>query len=598
MSQSPTDSSQAPPDTVERPTSTDTHSLGRHSFMKSVFQGHIEQELILPFPAPSKEEQETIEMVVGTVLEFGERHVDAGAFDRDKKLPRAVIEGLAELGVFGMIVPEESGGFGFSNTAYSRVIEALTQVDPSIACTVGAHQSIGLKGLLLFGSTEQKERYLSKLATGEMIAAFALTEPDAGSDAAGIQSSAKLNESGTHYVLNGTKQYITNGGIADFFTVFAKVVHEGSDEKGFTGFIVTRDMPGVSTTKEEDKLGIRASSTTQVILEDVQVPVENMIGREGLGFKLAMEILNTGRLGLGAGTVGACKQIAQQAMAYAAERKAWGNPINHYELIQKKISRMNAQLFGMESIVYLTTGLADKGGIDFSIESAICKVYCSESLWKTADEAMQIAGGAGYMCEFPYERYLRDARINLIFEGTNEILRLFIALAGMRNHGEYLKEIGRALHSPLSSMGVLSEYLFGKVKRTFVRPRFEGLRPEMEVAADLVAKYSDRLYDHTDEAIRTHKKEILQQQFVLERLANMAIQLYVLAASISRMEHLNQTYGSDQLAFEREMFDLLVGLSRQELEGEDARVARNLDDSHRLAAGKACEKGEHDAKLW
>ncbi len=338
------------------------------------------------------------------------------------------------------MVPEPYGGMGLGATAYSRVLQEIGRYDASTAVTVGAHSSIGMRGLLLFGTDEQKARFLPRLATGELIAAFCLTEPGAGSDAAGIKTTAVRD--GDDWVLNGEKLWITNGGIADFFTVFAKTSLEGRGH--ITAFIVTRDMKGVTTGPHEDKMGIRASSTTTVVLEDVHVPAANVLGEVGKGFKVAMKILNTGRTGLGGGSVGGMKRLIELSANQARERRQFGQPIAELRAACSRSSRRwRSTATPPRASVNMVAGLVDRGFEETQVEAAISKVFASEALWRTADEALQIAGGSGYMRELPYERVLRDSRINRIFEGTNEILRLFIALTAMNDLGRGAGRRGR-----------------------------------------------------------------------------------------------------------------------------------------------------------
>jgi acyl-CoA dehydrogenase family protein 9 len=276
------------------------------SAAKSLFLGNIEEGNFFPFPKVSPEEAETLRMVIDSIDKFmqgkGEQYRE---FDREGAQTPDYIEQLKELGLFGLIIPEDFGGIGFSNTAYSRVLQQTSRYDASTSLTIGAHSSIGMKGLLLFGSEEQKKKYLPKLASGEMIAAFCLTEAGAGSDAAAVKTTATKNADGS-WSLTGEKIWITNGPIADFFTVFAKT--DGEQGK-MTAFIVERSFAGVSSGPKEDKMGIRSSSTSTVVLTNVKVPAENLLGEEGKGFKVAMAILNNGRTGLGGGAVGAMKEL-------------------------------------------------------------------------------------------------------------------------------------------------------------------------------------------------------------------------------------------------------------------------------------------------
>ena len=375
-----------------------TEKRDHPSFTKSLFNGFFLDELVFPYPLPAKEEEENLNLIRETINKFCESYVDSPQFDRDEKFPEDVINGIKELGLFGLIIPLEYGGYGLSTTAYVKILEEVAKFDGSMALIIGAHQSIGLKGLLLYGTEEQKQKYLPKLATGEMIAAFALTEPSAGSDAAGIKTRAIRNDEKGIYVLNGTKMWITNGGIADFFTIFAKeeveIPGEGKKEK-ISAFMVTREM-GVKSGKKEEKLGIRATSTAELILENVEVPIENLLGERGKGFKVAMEILNTGRVGLAGGNIGGSKTALKYVLSHVKERHQFGRPLISFEIIREKLSQIALRIFVAESMVYLTTSLIDKDNIDYSLETAMCKVYATDTLWRTSNDCLQMAGGIGY----------------------------------------------------------------------------------------------------------------------------------------------------------------------------------------------------------
>src|SRR5438445_880283 len=420
------------------------------SFGKSLFFGEILEDQIFPYPEMDGDSRETVREIVDATAKYMSG-IDGAKLDRSGEMPADLLQSLRELGLFGLIGPQEHGGIGLSNTGYARVMQEIAGWDGSVAVTLGAHSSIGFKGLLLFGTDAQKKRWLPRLATGEMIAAFCLTEPGSGSDAFSIRTRAERSADGSHYVLNGEKIWITNGGIADFFTVFAKTRPDTAAQKGqITAFAVTRDLGGVSHGPHEDKMGIRASVTTSVRFEDVKVPAENVLGEEGKGFKVAMSILNHGRTGLGAGCVGGQKRLLQLASEHAATRKQFGRPIGSFGMIKEKLGRMAMRCYASESLCYLVSSTIDRGGVDYSVEGAATKVFNSEALWTAADEALQIAAGMGYMREQPYERGLRDARINRIFEGTNEILRLYVGLTGIQKPGEYLKGLGKELSNSLT----------------------------------------------------------------------------------------------------------------------------------------------------
>ena len=574
-----------------------TGTRNGRSFSKSLFAGNIEQDLIFPYPEASAEERETLKLLLESVREFARDHVDSAEIDAKGEIPREVLQGLAELGLFGMSVPEEYGGYGFSITAYNRVFEEIAGIDASLAVTLGGHQSIGLKALLLHGTEEQKKKYLPKLASGEWLAAFALTEPGAGSDAAGIQSYAEPQKDGS-FVLNGNKIWITNGGLANFFTVFAKTPVGPDGEKKITAFIVTRDMEGFSSGKEEEKLGIHGSSTTELTFDNVKIPRENVIGELGRGFKVAMEVLNSGRLGLAAGSVGGMKRLLQLSTEHAKNRKQFGQPIAKFEMIQEKISRMAVDTFVAESMVYLTTGLMDRGGVDYSIESAMCKVFASEALWRAANEAMQIAGGIGYSKEYPYERALRDSRINLIFEGTNEIMRLFIALSGMQEHGEYLKRVGKALQNPLSELGVLTDYALHRIKDRVSTERLNGVHEALNEEVSKFEEYSKQLHLSAEKALSRFRKKIIEQEFLLHRLADMAIDLYGMAAVISRVDGLLKQEGVKKAQRELTLARTFCEEAWRRIRRNARQVETNIDPWRRHIASSTYESNGYDFDLY
>jgi acyl-CoA dehydrogenase family protein 9 len=517
------------------------------SFGKSLFFGEILEDQLFPYPEMPRDQVELVAPICDAIDKYM-AGIDSRKLDRAGEFPPELLQSVREMGLFGVIVPEEHGGLGLSNAGYARVMQQVASHDGSLAVTLGAHSSIGLKGLLLFGTPEQKKRWLPRLATGEMIAAFCLTEPGSGSDAFSIKTSARRE--GDFYVLNGQKLWITNGGIADFYTVFAKTTPDTAAAKGkITAFAVTRDLGGITHAPHEDKMGIRASNTTAVFFDNVRVPAANVIGEEGKGFKVAMSILNHGRTGLGAGAVGGQRKLLQLAIAHAAERKQFGRPIASFGKIKEKLGHMATNLFVSESLCYLVASTIDRGGEDYSVEGAATKVFNSEALWSCADEALQIAGGMGYMREQPYEQAVRDSRINRIFEGTNEILRLYIGLTGMQKPGEYLKGLGKelanSLTDPIKGFGLLREYAVRKAKqtvpygRTQITKAHESMREQVTYAENAV----QGLASLCEAVLRRHGREIVEMQFATTRIADVAIDLLALCAAIARTTRLIERRG-------------------------------------------------------
>ena len=506
---------------------------------KGLFCGEIIQSCFWPFPEITDEQKEMLGMVLDSVDRFLEdKQDDFRQWDEDGQQPEEFVQGLRELGLFGLIIPEEHGGIALSNTGYSRVLQQSSRYDSSVSLTIGAHSSIGMKGLLLFGTDAQKDKYLPRLASGEMIAAYCLTESGSGSDAASIKTRATRNSNGG-WTLNGEKIWITNGGIADFYTVFART---DSDAGKLSAFIVERDSPGVNIGLKEDKLGIRSSSTTTVSFADVEIPAENLLGEEGKGFKIAMAILNNGRTGLSGGAVGGMKTCIALASKQAVERKQFGRSIAEFGLIKKKIAEMTVDCFAAESAVRMVSHYIDSGYTDYSVEAAISKVFASEAMFRAANESLQIAAGNGFMKEFPYERIMRDSRILTIFEGTSEILRLFIALSGMKDAGVLLQELKSAtddiFNNPIKGFGLLSDYAGRRITHltSLGQDRIIAAVPEVLRDDALVfEKYTLELARMTDVLLRRHGKSIIEKQFALQRAADVVIDLFVGLSVLSRV---------------------------------------------------------------
>ncbi len=351
----------------------------------------------------------------------------ASRIDEEERIPPELIKKIAELGLLGEAFPPEYGGGGFGEVGYCLAQEEMARGCMSTATFIGAHQSIGSNAIYVGGSEALKKKYLPALTEGRLIGAFALTEVLAGSDSFNLRT--KAYQDGDEWVINGEKIWITNGNIADIISVFART------ERGITGFVVETKMPGFSAGPHEKKMGIRGSATAAISFDNVRVPKENMIGEDGRGFLVAMKTLDAGRLGLGACCLGASKELLELSTKYSKERKQFDVPIAQFEAIQFMLAEMALLVFAMESMVYRTAAMYDDGK-NTSRESASVKLFCSESLDKVADMAVQIHGGMGYSREMPIERYYRDSRINRIFEGTNEIQKLVISREVLKKSGK------------------------------------------------------------------------------------------------------------------------------------------------------------------
>ncbi|AEG33310.1 Butyryl-CoA dehydrogenase [Thermus thermophilus SG0.5JP17-16] len=511
---------------------------------------------------------ESVKEIARTTRTFVEREVlpllermEHGELELNVPLMRKA----GELGLLAIEVPEEYGGLDLPKVISTVVAEELSG-SGGFSVTYGAHTSIGTLPLVYFGTEEQKRKYLPKLASGEWIAAYCLTEPGSGSDALAAKARATLSEDGKYYILNGVKQFISNAGFAHLFTVFAKV-----DGEHFTAFLVERDTPGLSFGPEEKKMGIKASSTRQVILEDVKVPVENVLGEIGKGHKIAFNVLNVGRYKLGAGAVGGAKRALELSAQYATQRVQFGRPIGRFGLIQQKLGEMASRIYAAESAVYRTVGLIDEAlegkkgaeavmaGIEeYAVEASIIKVLGSEVLDYVVDEGVQIHGGYGYIQDYPIERAYRDARINRIFEGTNEINRLLIP-------GMLLR---RALKGQLPLIQAAQ-----KLQKELLEPSFE--EPE-DVELHQIAGLKKLALMVAGLAVQKYGQQVEEEQEVLGAVADILIDAYAAESALLRARRLGGVAQAMTRIYLVQALDRAQSLALSVLprlvEGDEARV--------------------------
>ncbi|XP_001984148.2 very long-chain specific acyl-CoA dehydrogenase, mitochondrial [Drosophila grimshawi] len=534
--------SAAVPKTKPEPEASKEPKRKNVSFIANMHRGILASKEVFPYPdVLTLEQKETVDSMLDPFQRFFTEVNNAGRNDENSVVDDNTLKNLWELGGMGIQVPSEYGGLGMNNTQYARLCQIVGAHDLGLGIVLGAHQSIGFKGIMLYGTPEQKEKYLPKVASETVYAAFALTEPSSGSDANSIRSRAVKSADGKHYVLNGSKIWISNGGWAEVMTVFAQTEQldkkTGQMKDKVTAFIVERAFGGVTSGQPEKKMGIKASNTAEVYFDNVKIPIENVLGKEGEGFKVAVNILNSGRFGMGATLSGTMKKCIEIATEHANNRVQFGQKIKTFGTIQEKLARMNILQYATESMAFMIAQNMDSGSQDYHLETAISKIYASECAWQVCDEAIQILGGMGFMRETGLERIMRDLRIFRIFEGTNEVLRLFVALSGVQYAGNHLKELQRAFKNPAANLGFIFKEASRRATSTIGLGGTDlsaNVVPELQESAKKTAACIDLFGKTTEEVIMKYNKNIINEQIILNHLANAAIEIYAMMATLSR----------------------------------------------------------------
>jgi acyl-CoA dehydrogenase family member 9 len=560
-------------------------------FAKGLFAGHFVSDWVMPYPRIPAAQQGELDDTLTELRKFLDAHLDAAEIDRQADIPRSVIDGLGRIGVLGMTAPKEYGGHGFSQMANCKVLEEIGRRCASTSVFVNAHHSIGIRALLLFGTHEQKQKWLPKLVTGEQLGSFALTEKEAGSDAANVQMQARPTEDGSHFILNGEKRYITNAAIAHELTVMARTPVPGSDKTAVTAFLVTPDMPGFEMLEARmPKMGIRGTATGRFALRDVRVPKENVLGPQGKGLKVALTVLDFGRTTFGACCTGAAKTCLELALQHANTRKQFNKTLGNFHLVKKKIARIAADAYAMEAMTTVTASFIDRGLEDYMLETAMLKVFTTERLWECINDVFQIYGGSAYFVDLPLERMMRDARINQIGEGANEVLTSFIALVGMRGPGMEFKEIYDTMMKP-SREGMSKAWTAGKsrlgatIRVPDVPVQSEQLRGHARQLGHLIRRFNFAV----NRALITYREPILDMQLVQERIANAAMDLFASTCVLSRKDSEIQfaRRNGDTAAPSDSAADLFLRQSFRRIRAFLAGLTDN-DDRSVLATANAC----------
>jgi acyl-CoA dehydrogenase family protein 9 len=572
----------------------------KSSFTRGIFAGVVLDSLLFPYPRRLDErnadEARTVRRLIKSLHEMEGNLIDSARFDQEETIPENVIRAFAEIGMLGLTIPKKYGGLELSSSAYARVFETLSSIDPSLAVLVGVHCGLGSKAIVLHGNDQQKERYLPPLARGDFLAAYALTEPEVGSDAQNIKTTAMLSKDGSHWRLNGRKIWIGNAHRAGVIATFAQafVPRRGQTVARMTAFLIRPDMPGFKVVGTVHKLGIRGSTQAELSYDALEVPADHLLGAVGRGFGVAVHVLNAGRLTLAAGCTGGTKRTLKEMTSYSEQRVQFGHPLADFEITQRKLSRIASEIYASDSMLGILASLVDRGDNDFSLEAACAKVFASEMVWRAADDMVQLAGGRGYVKPYPHERILRDSRINRIFEGANEVLRLFIALNGIQAPAAALKEVGSALRRPLRNLGLLGGYARSRVKLRLGQTSTLDidLHDRLKKHKEYFEKHVAELGSATDRVVIRHREKIVDSQLMLERLADMAIDLFATAAVIARTQSLIDERGVEKCEREIALCDLFcIEAGRRFRENRSMLDSREeeIDDTRRGIAGFARE---------
>ncbi len=529
------------------------------SFAGNLFMGRFLPELITPYPEQSAEDRAVGDALLAELGTFLKENLDPDEVDRTREIPKKVFAGFTKMKLWAMKIPKEFGGLGLSQVNYNRAVSLVASYCGSTAVWLSAHQSIGVpQPLKMFGTPEQKQKWLPRFAAGA-ISAFALTEPDVGSDPAKMSTSATPSPDGSHYILNGMKLWCTNGPVADIMVVMARtppVVKRGKEIPQITAFVVERGMPGIEVVHRCDFMGIRAIQNGLLRFSNVQVPKENIILGPGKGLKLALTTLNTGRLTLPAAAVGMGKQCLNIVRNWGNERVQWGLPIGKHEAISYKLAFMASTQFAMEAVTWLTSAMADRGGYDIRIEAAMAKLFCSEAAWRMIDETMQIRGGRGYETAeslkgrgekaVPVERMLRDCRINRIIEGTSEIMHLFLAREALDPHMQVAAELmlkhlpmNRRLRAGVKMANFYSKWYPQQWLNSSLFHSYAEFGPKLARHMNYVERTCHHLARSIFHSMGMYQNTLERRQMILGRYVDVGTELFAMSAACARAKMLS-----------------------------------------------------------
>ncbi len=560
--------------------------------VKNYFWGQLREDLLYPYPELAKTSPEEVaecDKLVAELKDYLKNEHPAVEIDQEQYIPEWVIKKLFDMGVLGMTIPKEHGGLGMGITSYNRVLETLGTRCGSTAVMVSAHQSIGCKAVMLYGTDEQKERWLPKLAR-EWLSAFCLSEPQVGCDAGGQETTIEVTDDGEHYIVNGEKKWATSGAISGLFTVMGKQKIDGKER--VTAVVCTPDMEGIEIfSKNRSKMCIRGTWQARIRFTNVRVPKANLLHKEGKGLNVALTCLNYGRCTLSAGMLGGAKTAMDQSIKWSQTRYQFQRPIADFELVQKKIAYMSALAYAMDSVLYMTTGMLDRHDEDIMLETAICKVFCSEMGWRTVDNALQIMGGEGTMAENELERIFRDSRINTIVEGANEVMQSFIFAYGGKQLAEKMLGIKEMADNKKFTPTMIKAALpLGREVFLGIRnkaPQINKLHPSLSPYGQRVCRLISELTYQFKIISKKKDAAIVTAQATQARLADAAMYIHAWNCTLSRLD-MDIRNGESGTEFERNKAAAIHFFDIAELAIHQAfrELHENADDTM-LAAAKA-----------
>ncbi|MDG2291878.1 MAG: acyl-CoA dehydrogenase family protein [Phycisphaerales bacterium] len=559
-------------------------------FIKNLFWANYREELVFPFPEEAQAERARCDELLDVLDAYLKNEHPTIEIDQDEHIPDWAIRRLFKIGVLGMIIPQQYGGGGFTVTSYNRVLERIGQTCGSTAVMVSAHQSIGCGAINLFGTEEQKDTWLPRMASS-MLSAFCLSEPNVGCDAGGQETWCTESDCGKYYIINGEKKWATSGALSGMFTTMCK--HEMVDPKSgkkktkVTALICTPDMEGIDIfSANRSKCGIRGTWQARVRFTNVKVPRSNLLHEEGRGLNVALTCLNWGRCTLSAGMVGAGRSAYLQALKWSETRYQFNRPLGEFELVRDYLASMASYNYAMDAMLYMTTGIVDRNDDDIMLETAICKVFCSEMGFRCTNMAMQVMGGEGYMTENELERLWRDSRINTIVEGANEVMHAFVFAYGSKQLGEHMLAIRAApFKKPVIALKLAAELFLGIRPSA---PKINALDPSLREHVRTIENMTSEFSYQVKRMFKVHEEELITNQMVQRRLSTMVIWIHAMGCCLSRLDQsIRNGIDDHQLKHDRALVDHICAMGHEAFEGCIRNLDRNTDATMRAAADAA-----------